>query len=173
MGGRLNPQSPELKWKDSIKKELKKQEKKTPALNCYGEKDLSLIELKGIKFKNLKELPYMERLGIAKWFKKHNKLSKDIIDFLFIDINHLNNTKIEAIDPIKKCYMTVKDIKELGITFETKAKFKSKVKSKKTKITTKVRKIKPLTNSPAPTFEQIERFANSVCNNREKKQSNN
>ena len=113
MGGRLNPQSPELKWKDSIKKELKKQEKETPALNCYGEKDEVSLGLDGIELKKLKELPYMERLGIAKWFKKHNELSEFLIDLLFIDIKHLPVTNVNAINPVAKCYINQDEYKHL------------------------------------------------------------
>lgn len=113
MGGRLNPQSPELKLKDSIRRELKNQEKQTPSLNCYGEKDLSIIELKGTTIKKIKELPYMERLGIAKWFKKHNELSEFLIDLLFIDVKHLPVTNVNAINPVAKCYINQDEYKHL------------------------------------------------------------
>lgn len=113
MGRRLNPQSPELKLKDSIKKELKKREKETPALNCYGEKDDVSLGLDGIELKKLKELPYMERLGIAKWFKKHNELSEFLIDLLFIDIKHLACTNVNAINPVAKCYINKDEYKHL------------------------------------------------------------
>lgn len=106
MGGRLNPQSPELKWKDSVKKELKKQETQTPALNCYGEEDDVSLRLDRIELKKLKDLSYMERLGIAKWFQKQNELSEFLIDLLFIDIKHLLVTNVNAIDPVAKFYIS-------------------------------------------------------------------
>lgn len=102
MGARLNPQAPLLRLKDSLKKEAKKQEKNTPPLNCYGEEEVSIIELRGDKIKDIRELPYMERLGIAKWFHKRRHLTVQVVDLLNIDKYHLSVSKVEPIDHLQK-----------------------------------------------------------------------
>ena len=142
MGGRLNPQSPELKLKDSIRRELKNQEKQTPSLNCYGEKDLSIIELKGTTIKKIKELPYMERLGIAKWFKKLNKLSDFLIDLLFIDVKHLVASHVNAVDPVAKCYINKEEFKDItGDDYIVETKKRSQPIAVTQKVKDKVGKI--------------------------------
>ena len=113
MSGRLNPQSPELKLKDSIKRARKIKERRCPPLSCYGEKYQSIVELRGTTQKKLKELPYMKRLGVAKWFKKHNKLSEYLIELLFIDVKHLDITQVEPINPVAKCYMSKEEYQKL------------------------------------------------------------
>lgn len=118
MSGKLNHRSSLLRLKDSIKKNIKKEVDNAKPLTCYDE----TIEKKSFgRIKDIDELPYETRIGIAKWFK-NNKIYEEVITkLLWINPQHINTMDIQEIDPIKKKYLSIDDIHDLGIEYEPPA----------------------------------------------------
>ena len=115
MSGKLNHRSPLLRLKDSIKKNIKKEVDNAKPLTCYDE----TIEKKSFgRIKDIDELTYETRIGIAKWFQKNKIYDEVITKLLWINPQHIKTMHVPEIDPIKKKYLTIDDIHDLGIEYE-------------------------------------------------------
>ena len=104
-----------------------------------GKELLGLLEC---RIKDIDELPYETRIGIAKWFKKNKIYDEVITKLLWINPQHIKTMKVREIDPIKKKFLTLDDIHNLGIEYEPPVADTKKQKISLTTTDVKKKKIK-------------------------------